>query len=197
MKSLFLSLLVTSLALLLPQDAQAGSKRDRSPRQWAPAGASLLSILDTDKDGALSAQEIERAAAALKTLDKNNDGTVSPEELGVRSGGGRGKRGEQASEDRKKHREDDDDDEHEEDDDDSEKEEKTTTSSKSGSSAQVSQWMSFDKNGDGKLTADELPQRMAGIITQADADKDNAVTPQELEAHVAAQAAKPAATEKQ
>ncbi len=39
----------------------------------------------------------------------------------------------------------------------------------------------FDKNGDGRLTPDELPERMAERIMRADADGDGAVTLEELE----------------
>jgi Ca2+-binding EF-hand superfamily protein len=38
-------------------------------------------VLDKDKDGELSAQEIAAAAEALATLDKNEDGIVSHDEL--------------------------------------------------------------------------------------------------------------------
>lgn len=38
----------------------------------------------------------------------------------------------------------------------------------------------FDKNADGKLTEDELPARMKQLIARADADKDGALTKEEL-----------------
>jgi len=37
--------------------------------------------LDADRDGELSAEEIEGAAAALKKLDKNDDGKLDRDEL--------------------------------------------------------------------------------------------------------------------
>jgi Ca2+-binding EF-hand superfamily protein len=40
-----------------------------------------LAALDADHDGAVSASEIKRAAAALVTLDKNNDGKLTLDEL--------------------------------------------------------------------------------------------------------------------
>ncbi len=59
-------------------------------------GMLLLRVLDTDGDGEISSQEIERAAAAIKKLDKNGDGKVSSDELsgfpGGRFGGGFGGR---------------------------------------------------------------------------------------------------------
>ena len=43
----------------------------------------VLSALDADQDGILSAYEIAHAAAALRTLDKNRDGKLTPEECGL------------------------------------------------------------------------------------------------------------------
>lgn len=45
----------------------------------------------------------------------------------------------------------------------------------------VTRMMSHDKNGDGKLTEDELPEPMRRLIARADADKDGVVTREELE----------------
>jgi len=52
----------------------------------------LFVVLDTDRDGALSAAELHNAAAVLKQLDKNNDGRLTRDELGA-GGQERGKRG--------------------------------------------------------------------------------------------------------
>jgi hypothetical protein len=41
----------------------------------------LLPVLDTDKDGELSAEEISGASEALLTLDKNGDGALGKKEL--------------------------------------------------------------------------------------------------------------------
>jgi len=68
----------------------------------------LMTALDADKDGEISADEIKNASDALKQLDKNNDGKVSGEEARPRfgpfgrrdrrPGGGRpGERGQTAS----------------------------------------------------------------------------------------------------
>ena len=45
----------------------------------------------------------------------------------------------------------------------------------------AARYMSLDKNGDGKLTRDEVPARMQGLFTRADADDDGIITKQELE----------------
>ena len=42
----------------------------------------LVAALDANRDGELSAEELDKADAALKTLDKNNDGELNDEELG-------------------------------------------------------------------------------------------------------------------
>jgi hypothetical protein len=41
----------------------------------------LIAALDADKDGTISAEELEGAPESLKTLDENADGELSPEEL--------------------------------------------------------------------------------------------------------------------
>jgi hypothetical protein len=50
----------------------------------------IVTALDKNKDGKLSADEIKAAAEALKALDKNNDGEISAEELRPQFGGGAG-----------------------------------------------------------------------------------------------------------
>lgn len=46
-----------------------------------PRGNPVVRVLDTDKNGELSAAEISSAAASLATLDKNADGAVTADEL--------------------------------------------------------------------------------------------------------------------
>lgn len=52
------------------------------PAGFRPFVTVLFGALDTDRDGQLTSDEIDKAAALLKALDKNNDGKVNPEELG-------------------------------------------------------------------------------------------------------------------
>ena len=49
-------------------------------------------VLDKDRDGTISAQEIKNAAEALKTLDRNKDGEITREELQPQPAGTRGVR---------------------------------------------------------------------------------------------------------
>jgi hypothetical protein len=44
----------------------------------------------------------------------------------------------------------------------------------------VERIMSFDKNGDGKVTRDELPERLHGLITRGDLNKDGALDRDEI-----------------
>lgn len=48
----------------------------------------LFRLLDIDRDGNLSAKEIEGAVAVLMKLDANKDGILDAKELAVRGGGG-------------------------------------------------------------------------------------------------------------
>lgn len=65
-------------------------------------GGGLFRLLDVDRDGNLSAKEIEGAVAALMKLDSNNDGTLDAQELAIRGGG---RRGQDANSDKNKSRE--------------------------------------------------------------------------------------------
>jgi Ca2+-binding EF-hand superfamily protein len=49
--------------------------------------------------------------------------------------------------------------------------------------------MGFDRNGDGRLTRDELPERFQGMFDRADTNKDGVLTFEELRALAAAQGA--------
>lgn len=64
------------------------------PKQPKLPPPPVIAALDADRDGTISAEEMEDAPESLKTLDKNGDGELSPEELhphGPPPPGGRGK----------------------------------------------------------------------------------------------------------
>ncbi len=105
------------------------------PRRGGPA----LQLLDTDKDGVISAAEWQNAPAALAKLDSNGDGQISPDEL--RPPG-------------RPPAEDD----------------------------MLKTLMAFDKDGDGKLSKAELPERMQGMLARGDKDGDGFLTTAELQA---------------
>ena len=76
--ALFLSASISASVIAQPPEGGPGGfGGGRGFRMPNP----LLAALDKDKDGVLSAEEIEHATAALKTLDKNNDGKLSHAEL--------------------------------------------------------------------------------------------------------------------
>ena len=101
----------------------------------------LMTALDADRNGVISAAEIAAAPNALKKLDTNGDGVLAAEEvLPMREGGGGANQ----------------------------------------SAEMVTTLFSFDSNKDGKLSKDEVPERMQGIFARADADKDGFLTRDEL-----------------
>jgi collagen type III alpha len=138
----------------------------------------LEEALDADGDHQLSAKEIENAVTALKTLDKNEDGKLGVDELRPRFGGrpggpdgdgrepgfpdardgagrpdGRGPGGGAAPRDGER---------------------------PANNDEVLSRVLSFDKNEDGKLTKDELPERMQGMIERGDSNGDGALDKEEL-----------------
>jgi hypothetical protein len=129
-----------------------------------PRGFAIFGALDADHDNSLSPAEIDAAPAVLKGLDKNADGRVAGDEFPAGRGGGReGRRG---------------------------------GGSGIGDEAPAAPpspddlaatFMAFDRNKDGKLTRNELPERMQGMLARADANHDDALTADEIKAVAAAQ----------
>ena len=50
------------------------------PEHCPPPGGPLFAVLDTDRDGKLSEEEIDKAPEILKALDENGDGYVDARE---------------------------------------------------------------------------------------------------------------------
>lgn len=69
------SALAATIVLAQPPE---GGQRPEGRGRFIPL---IVETLDTDKDGALSADELTKSAETLKTLDKDSDGKVSAEEL--------------------------------------------------------------------------------------------------------------------
>ncbi len=133
------------------------------PPEFFP-GIVIMAALDADKDGALSADEIANAAAALKKLDKNGDGKVGRDEIRTeleklrpprREQGGFGgglRRGGQGG-----------------------------AAGGFGRRSFLDRIMEHDKNADGKISARELPERMAGLMDRGDKNKDGFLEKSEIE----------------
>lgn len=64
---------------LLPRPPKDKTKQPPPPARKGPSP--LMAALDLDKDGVLSADEIEDAPLSLASLDQNDDGTISRKEL--------------------------------------------------------------------------------------------------------------------
>jgi predicted O-methyltransferase YrrM len=77
--------MVLALAAQAQQPGRAG--RQGQPQQGGPPNP-LLQAFDTDRDGTLSAAEIDSAAVKLRERDANKDGKLTAEELRPRPGGG-------------------------------------------------------------------------------------------------------------
>ena len=136
----------------------------------------VMGALDTDGDDEISASEIAEATAHLKKLDLNNDGKLSSEELrpnfpggpggpGGFPGGPGGPRGFSGG--------------------------PGGPGGPPGGGASgeelAARMMEFDADKDGKLTSEELPARMQGMLTRCDADKDGKLTKEEILAMAAAE----------
>ena len=172
----FLSALVAATAVAQPTEGRGGRERNRERgprterqgregRQRPPSP--IMAALDTDQDGEISAKEIENAVAALKTLDKDGNGTLSRQELFAQADGGRGEgfgrggfgRGGFGGPGGPGGR----------------------GGRGPGGGDFVARLMQEDKNGDGKLTKDEVPERMQRMFDRVDANGDGAIDKAELE----------------
>jgi hypothetical protein len=60
-----------------PMDEEAGFMPPPGPPPCPP----VIQVLDSDRDGSISSEEIEKAPQALAELDFNGDGTLTPREL--------------------------------------------------------------------------------------------------------------------
>ena len=123
----------------------------------------VLAALDANKDGVISKSEINNAAAALRKLDKNGDGELDAEEMrpsrpeGGRSRGGAPEGGPGGE----------------------------RGGRSAGAGGMMDRIMSQDKNQDGKLSKDEVDERMLPMFDRLDANSDGSIDKSEIEAAAA------------
>ena len=177
---LFLTVATASLGVMMAQPPEGfGGGRGGRGGRGGPGGFMrmnpIFQALDTDEDGELSKSEIKNAAKALRKLDKNKDGELTMDEVRPNfpqggpggPGGGEGRRrGEGGPEGR---------------------DPGGPPQQGNDPEEMVKNLMAFDKNGDGKLSKDELPERMQGMLERGDTNKDGFLTPDEIRIMAAAQ----------
>ena len=177
MKKLEAALLLTLAMAPLGLMAQPPEGRGGGP--GGPGGGfmrfnPLFQALDTDEDGELSKSEIKNAAKSLRKLDKNKDGQLTAEEFRPQGGPGGPGGGPQGEGNRRRP-------------DEGEHRDGPPQSSGADPEEMVNNLMAFDKNGDGKLSKDELPERMQGMLARGDSNKDGFLSPDEIRTMAAAQ----------
>ena len=125
----------------------------------------VMAALDADQNGEISSDEIAKATQALKALDKNSDGKLTIEEIrpnmeGMLPGGRRPEGG--------------------------------GFGLGSGGTAsglplsqsptdKIDKIMDLDKNGDGRISTEEMPEGAQRMLGKADADSDGFLTRDEIE----------------
>ena len=76
---ILLGLLLTAAPMVA--DEQNADERTRQLIRLAP----LLSVVDLNRDGSVSAEELEKAVESIRSIDRNGDGTIQPEERSLRA----------------------------------------------------------------------------------------------------------------
>jgi len=169
------ALLVVALTVSTPLNAQDEPKRGAGARPGFPGRGEgmqagqrmgimpLMKALDADQDGTISAAEIQNASKALAALDKNSDGSLSADELRPdlsAMAGGAGRPGQPGA---------------------------PGAAGRPGAGGAPSREMMSrmfemrDADKDGKLSGDEIPERMRQNIERMDKNSDGALDKTELE----------------
>ncbi|QDT95774.1 EF-hand domain-containing protein [Gimesia aquarii] len=166
---------------------------DRGPGRRGPGGRPnimtimpIIIVLDANKDGEISKEEMENATAALQKLDKDKNGKLTEEELrpnfGRRDGDRRGPGGPEGRGPRDGDRRGPggpegrgprDGDRGRNDGGDGDR-------NRNRGGDFIERIMKNDKNEDGKLTKDELPERMQPIFDRIDTNQDKVIDKDEL-----------------
>lgn len=138
-------ILIAGSGLLLAEDKPA---QGPPPPRLSP----IMQALDTDKDGALSAVEIEKASEILATLDADSNGRLSKEETSPQKPEG----------------------------DDSDRKKPRRGGEGQGPPPMDPIMMTLDQNGDGTLSKREIA-RAAKSLLEMDADESGTIQEEEME----------------
>lgn len=179
-----MKLLSISIALTLPAAFCLAQEPERRPGGGPPMmrRSPLFAALDADQDGSISAAERMAAPSKFKALDKNADGKITEDEVrpqfgpggpgggerrgrGPGEGGGEGRGGGGGGEFR------------------------APEARTPDASDMVKALMQFDRDGNGALAKEEVPERMQGLFARGDANKDGVLDAAELKQMADAQAA--------
>ena len=158
--------LLVLLAAFAGLSAFAGQEPQRGPGGLF-AGFAIFGALDTDHDNALTAPEIDNAAAVLKQMDRNGDGRVAPDEFPAGRGGreGRGREGGRGGS--------------------GVGDEPPAAPPTPDELATM--LMTYDANKNGALEKSEVPTRLQGLFARGDENGDGSLTPDEIRKAAAAQ----------
>lgn len=183
-----LSILTLTVLFLHLQTTIASAQGRRPGGAGGGGGNALFTAVDSNGDGAIDAAELANATASLKKLDKNADGQITADEVTPSGAGGRGGMapaaaapapgapnpsappaggmGKGKGKGKGGH----------------------GMAPATDPTETVKTLMQFDKNSDGKLAKDEVPERMQGVFERGDADKDGFISADEVKAAAAAPA---------
>ena len=147
--------------------SQQGRPRGRGAAQRSQ-GSPLLLVLDADRDGIISADEIRNSINTLKQLDVNKDGRLEPTEYrpgSARLPNGTGRNGP------------------------SQRNPQQMANQQVPDAVQqsIDRLLEYDENEDGQLVLEELPSRLRSIFTRADRDNNGILTRRELVADARSQ----------
>ena len=141
----------------------------------------LLRVFDRNQDGVISEEEIDLAVSSLRRLDRNGDRQLDGSELGMVFGAGaRGAGPEQPGRPGEPGR--------------PEQPGRPGEPGQptAGPGAMLDRMMQFDENGDGRLAADELPERVRAMMERLDRNQDGFIDREEFAAMAGGRGPNPA-----
>jgi len=143
--------------------AGSGSRDNGLPSNGpgGPPSNAMFNAIDADGDGTITMRELRKAVVALKRLDANHDGKITLAETMLAQNGPSGSAAPGRSPGQS-----------------------GFGNGNSGGDPRPGgpDMMQYDRNGDGQLSADEVPTQMMGLVRGADQNGNGKLDPQELQA---------------